>query len=92
MDLLLTAGLPWPTILYVILVDEIMIVVGLAGALVRSSYKWGYFVFGMLALIFIGYVLIFEARKHANHLGKDIGRTFLICGAWTVSYHLLPST
>lgn len=86
MDLLLTAALPWPTILYTILIDEIMIVVGLAGALVASQYKWGYFVFGMVALFFIGYVLIFEARKSANHLGKDVGKTFLICGSWTVSH------
>lgn len=46
MDLLLTAGMPWPTVLYVILVDEIMIVTGLIGALVKSGYKWGYFAFG----------------------------------------------
>jgi bacteriorhodopsin len=46
MDLLLTAGMPWPTILWVILIDEIMIVTGLIGALVHSSYKWGYFTFG----------------------------------------------
>ena len=39
MDLLLTAGLPWPTILYTLLIDEIMIVTGLIGALVVSSYK-----------------------------------------------------
>ena len=39
MDLLLTAGLPWPTILYTILIDEIMIITGLIGALVTSSYK-----------------------------------------------------
>ncbi len=39
MDLLLTAGLPWPTILYTILIDEIMIITGLVGALVTSSYK-----------------------------------------------------
>lgn len=39
MDLLLTAGLPWPTILYTILIDEVMIVTGLVGALVQSSYK-----------------------------------------------------
>jgi len=83
MDLLLTAGMPWPTIMYVILVDEIMIVTGLAGALVRTSYKWGYFVFGCVALGFIVYVLAFEARKHANAMGKDIGRTFLICGSLT---------
>lgn len=85
MDLLLTAGLPWPTVMYTLIVDEIMIVTGLAGALVRSSYKWGYFAFGCFALLFVGYVLIFEARVHANHLGSDIGKTFLICGTWTVS-------
>lgn len=37
MDLLLTAAMPWPTVLFAILVDEIMIVTGLVGALVRSS-------------------------------------------------------
>lgn len=39
MDLLLTAGLPWPTILYTVLIDEVMIITGLIGALVTSSYK-----------------------------------------------------
>lgn len=39
MDILLTAGLPWPTILYTVLIDEIMIITGLIGALVTSSYK-----------------------------------------------------
>lgn len=38
--------MPAPTILFIILVDEIMIVTGLIGALVTSSYKWGYFTFG----------------------------------------------
>lgn len=46
LDLLLTAGMPWPTVLWVIFVDWVMIVTGLVGALVRSSYKWGYFAFG----------------------------------------------
>jgi bacteriorhodopsin len=46
LDLLLTAGMPWPTILWVMLVDEIMIITGLVGALVASRYKWAYFVFG----------------------------------------------
>lgn len=41
LDLLLTAGMPWPTILYTILLDWVMIVCGLVGALVKSSYKWG---------------------------------------------------
>lgn len=41
MDLLLTAGLPWPTILWTIFLDEVMIVTGLIGALVKTRYKWG---------------------------------------------------
>ena len=39
LDLLLTAALPWPTILYTLLIDEVMIITGLIGALVTSSYK-----------------------------------------------------
>ena len=41
MDLLLTAGLPWPTIIYVIFWDEVMIITGLVGALVSTRYKFG---------------------------------------------------
>ncbi|KAF2477197.1 family A G protein-coupled receptor-like protein [Lindgomyces ingoldianus] len=83
MDLLLTAGMPWPTILWVILVDEIMIVCGLVGALVRSTYKWGYFAFGCLALCYIIYQLAWEARLHTNPLGKDVTRVFFLCGSLT---------
>ena len=46
LDLLLTAGMPWPTVFMVMIADEIMIISGLIGALVASEYKWGYFVFG----------------------------------------------
>jgi bacteriorhodopsin len=81
--LLLTAGMPWPSVLFTILVDEIMIVTGLAGALVRTSYKWGYFAFGCAALFYIVYQLVWEARKHANAMGKDIGTAFLQCGSLT---------
>ena len=60
-----------------------MIVTGLVGALVRSSYKWGYFVFGCVALLWIVYVLVWEARKHANAMGSDVGKAFLYCGSLT---------
>lgn len=83
MDLLLTAGMPWPTILYTILIDEIMIITGLVGALISTRYKWPYFVFGCVALFYILYMLIFEARTHANHLGADVGKVFLLCGSLT---------
>lgn len=83
MDLLLTAAMPWPTTLFIILVDEMMIVTGLVGALVESSYKWGYFTFGCVALAYIFYVLVWEARLHSRALGTDVGRVFLMCGSLT---------
>lgn len=41
MDLLLTAGMPWPSILWTIFLDEVMIITGLLGALTRTRYKFG---------------------------------------------------
>lgn len=83
MDLLLTAGMPWPSILYIILIDEVMVVTGLVGALVKTSYKWGYWTFGMFALFYILYVLVWEARRNASRLGKDVGTVFLMTGTLT---------
>lgn len=84
LDLLLTAGMPTPTILWIIMVDEVMIVTGLVGALVTSSYKWGYFTFGCAALLYIVYHLAWESRRNAARLGNDIGRVFLMCGSLTL--------
>jgi len=84
MDLLLTAGLPWPTLLYTLLLDEIMVVTGLVGALVASSYKWGYYVFAMVALFGVAWNVVVVGRAHANVLGNDVSKTFLICGVWTM--------
>lgn len=84
LDLLLTAGLPWPTILFTLLMDEIMIVTGLIGALVHSSYKWGYYVFGCLAFLAVVWTVGWTARKHAFALGADVHRTFIQCGVLTL--------
>ncbi|KAF2651237.1 family A G protein-coupled receptor-like protein [Lophiostoma macrostomum CBS 122681] len=89
LDLLLTAGMPWPTILWVILVDEVMIVTGLVGALVRTRYKWGYFTFGCFALFYIVYVLGFEARRYSKALGQDVNRVFFMCGTLTLFLWIL---
>lgn len=84
LDLLLTCGLPTPTIVYTILINEIMIVTGLVGALVKSSYKWGYFVFGCVAFFFVAYTVVIEGRSHARALGNDIAKTYTLCGVWTI--------
>ncbi|KAF9698733.1 hypothetical protein EKO04_002822 [Ascochyta lentis] len=89
LDLLLTAGMPWPTILWIILVDEIMIVTGLIGALVVSRYKFAYFTIGCVALFYIVYVLVFEARRHALRYGPEVNRCFTMCGSMTTVLWIL---
>lgn len=88
-DLLLTAGMPWPTVLWVILVDEIMVVTGLVGALVVSSYKWAYFTMGCVALFYIVYMLVWEARRHAARYGAEVSRCFTLCGSLTTFLWIL---
>jgi bacteriorhodopsin len=50
MDLMLTAGFPWPTILWICFLDEVMIITGLIGALVRSRYKFGTYFSSFVAM------------------------------------------
>lgn len=84
LDLLLTAGVPTHTILATLLADEIMVVTGLVGALTRTSYKWGYWTFGMVALFFIAYELLWDARRHATRLGGAARTSFNTCGIYLV--------
>lgn len=81
--------MPTPTILWAILIDEVMIVTGLVGALVASDYKWGYYVFGCVALFWILYILTWEARINANKVSTEAGRAFLMCGSLTAFLWLL---
>lgn len=61
-----------------------MIITGLVGALVGSSYKWGYFVVANAAFFLVVVNLVFVGRKHANAINKEVGRAYLFCGALTV--------
>ena len=84
LDLLLTAGVPTPTIMITILADEIMIITGLVGALTSSTYKWGYWTFGMFAFFYVVYALLFIARPHARALGPEPSSVFVRCGVLTL--------
>jgi len=84
LDLLLTSGLPWQRILFTVLVDWVMIITGLVGALTTTRYKWGYFTFGCVALVYIIYTLLIPARRHAAALGSDVSRAYNIVGIWTL--------
>ncbi|TQN72063.1 FDD123-like protein-2 [Colletotrichum shisoi] len=84
LDLLLTAGVPWPTVLVTLLADEIMIVTGLVGALTSTSYKWAYWLFGMFAFFYVVYALVIDGRRHAAALGGNVSTTYRNCGVLTI--------
>jgi bacteriorhodopsin len=62
-----------------------MIITGLVAALVPSTYKWGYFVFAMVALFGVAWNVVFVARRHSIALGADVKRVFFLTGVWTIS-------
>ncbi len=56
LGLLIAIGLPLSDILTTLFMAIVLVVAGLVGALVPSTYKWGYYVFGLVALFYIWYV------------------------------------
>ncbi|EME42627.1 hypothetical protein DOTSEDRAFT_133285 [Dothistroma septosporum NZE10] len=78
LDLFLTAGLPAPTIFWAIFMNELMIIMGLVGAVTKSGYKWGFFAFGCAAMFMVFYTLLFAGRKYARHLGSDVSLAYLL--------------
>lgn len=76
LELLLATGLPTGDIVLIIFFDLIMIIGGLVGSLVPTSYKWGYFTGACVAEIFITYQLIFPARKSAKGLGTQAYKAY----------------
>ena len=53
-----------------------MIITGLIGALVESTYKWGFYTFGCVALFYIWWALIVPARSSALAIGRDYQKAF----------------
>ena len=45
----MASGLPLSDIITLVFFDLVMIITGLIGALVVSSYKWGFYTFGCVA-------------------------------------------
>ncbi|KZO93132.1 family A G protein-coupled receptor-like protein [Calocera viscosa TUFC12733] len=82
MELLLGTGLPLSDIFVTVFMDIAMIVAGLVGALVPSTYKWGYFAGGMAALFFIWYILLGPARASAELIGPDVRSIYLRSAAF----------
>lgn len=63
---LLITGIGWVTIIFTVAWVWLFTVMHLVGALTRTSYKWGYFAFGVLAYLMIAYQLMVVARPWAS--------------------------
>jgi bacteriorhodopsin len=53
LSLLLITGLPLSDLFLTIFMIIVTVVTGLVGALTPSSYKWGFYVFGVLTLLYV---------------------------------------
>ena len=53
LELLLATGLSLSDIMTTLFMGIVLVIMGLIGSLVHSTYKWGYYVFGVAALFYI---------------------------------------
>lgn len=84
---LLLSGVSWATILFIVALQEVWVVSWLCGALVSTSYKWGYYAFGLFAYIVVSYLLLTWAIKHSGNIRTN--KTYalfagLLVAAWAL--------
>jgi bacteriorhodopsin len=80
-NLFFVAGMPWQSLAQITILSWVMVVTRLVGALVSTTYKWGYFVFGAVTYFYIVYELLFSVRTHATSLGDDIRKAYFFPAA-----------
>lgn len=75
---LLLSGLSWATSLFAVALLEIWVVTWLCGALVATSYKWGYFAFGCFAYLVLTYILLSWGRARSRGMGSTKSYIMLV--------------
>ena len=78
LNLLLTAGVYWHTILYTIVLEVVYVVLLFIGSITVSTYKWGYFT---LAIFVLGLVLeniCWAGFRHARAIGGNIAKLYYV--------------
>ena len=68
---LLLSGISWATILYAVGLSCIWVSSWLAGAFVTTTYKWGFYVFGIAAYMLLAGQLTYWARVSACRVGSE---------------------
>ncbi|OBZ75706.1 hypothetical protein A0H81_04385 [Grifola frondosa] len=87
-ELLLATGLAFSDIFTTVFLAWVVVVCGLVGALVPSTYKWGYFTLGVVTLFFIWFVLLVYGPRSTFNAGAPV-RTGYIRGSGYLVFLLL---
>jgi bacteriorhodopsin len=76
--LLLPTGIPTSDIFAAVFITIVLTVDLLVGSLVHSSYKWGYYSFALVALIWLWYQMFTQFPHFSNYYGAEVKRTYWI--------------
>lgn len=82
LEVLLTTGVPLSDILVTLFMSIVLVVCGLVGALVHSTYKWGYYTFGCTALLYIWYSLLWNAPSTTLAARGVVHRGYYACAGF----------
>lgn len=82
LELLLATGLSLSDIMTTLYMGVFLVVSGLVGALVHSDYKWGYYVFGVAALFYVWYVLLWHAPRTTFAAGETLRSGYLVSAGY----------
>jgi bacteriorhodopsin len=87
----LVSGVSWATIIYNIALAWIWITAYLCSALTETRYKWGFFVFGTIAMFLLTCSLFVNGHKTSVRLGDPIKKHYMaICGYLTLFMFCYP--
>ncbi|KIP11031.1 hypothetical protein PHLGIDRAFT_28161 [Phlebiopsis gigantea 11061_1 CR5-6] len=86
--LLFATGLALTEILTAAFFAWVVVVCGLVGGLVQSSYKWGFYVFGLFALFYIWIVLLGHGPRTTFNAGPGL-RSGYLRGSGLLSFILV---
>ncbi|KAI0090820.1 heat shock protein 30 [Irpex rosettiformis] len=82
LSVLLTTGLSLSDIVTTLFFADFVVISGLVGALVHSTYKWGYFTLGVSALFYVWYVLLWHAPRTTFAAEGAFHRGYRVCSAF----------
>jgi len=87
--LLLMSGAGWASILYTLLLNSIWAVMLLIGMFVRSSYKWGFYLFALLSYFLLAWQTMGVVRRYTARLDAPTHRAFTALAAYTLFFQLI---